>query len=92
MTNTITSHVPYQQLPPEAAGLFFIFALGTSARYQCYPPTRSGLASTLETVWNTNCLTLGDLSDPDRLTNLLKQHLAPSAAGAPKVPSDKGGQ
>lgn len=34
MKSTSVLHVPYKQLPPEAAEIFFIFTLSASARYQ----------------------------------------------------------
>jgi hypothetical protein len=70
--------MPYKELPHEAARLFFIFALGASSRYQCFPPSPSELARALETVWNTNRLTLQDFHDCGRMTRLLEEHLFPS--------------
>jgi hypothetical protein len=92
MKTTNPSHMPYKELPHEAARLFFIFALGASSRYQCYPPKRSELANALETVRNDEGLTEQDLSDPNRVTRLIEEHLASSTAGAAKAPSKKGAQ
>lgn len=46
------------------------------ARYGAQPPEQSELTPVLETIWNGNQLRLKDLSDPSRMTTLLKTELA----------------
>lgn len=81
MSNLYTSHTPFAELSVEARTLFFIFALPATARFGVRPPAPADLASELETVWDGHRLCDKDLSDPDRLTALLKEHLVPTAAG-----------
>ena len=83
-------HIPYEQLPSEAAGLFFIFALGASAGCRTYPPTRSQLTNVLQTVWNTNRLTLRDLRDGHRMTNLIGELLCQTSLRVIKTSSQEG--
>ena len=70
------SHVPFAELPVEARSLFFINALAAVARYGARPPKQSELTLVLETIWNRNRLGVKDLSDPFRMTTLLKTELA----------------
>ena len=82
MNRISLSHIPFAELPVEARALFFINALAAMARYGAQRPERSELAAVLETIWNGNRLSLKDLSDPFRMTALLKSKLAPvSLAG-----------
>jgi hypothetical protein len=75
--NTITPpHVPFAELPVEARALIFIHALAAVARYDAQRPEQSELTPVLETIWNGNQLRLKDLSDPSRMTTLLKTELA----------------
>jgi hypothetical protein len=75
--NTITlPHVPFAEMPVEARALFSINALAAVARYGVRPPEQSELTPVLETIWNRNRLSLKDLSDPFRMTALLKTELA----------------
>ena len=76
MTNLSSSHIPYAELPSQARALFFINALAAVARYGVKPPKQSELTPVLETIWNGNRLGLQDLSDPFRMTALLKTELA----------------
>ena len=81
MTSSI-SHVPFAELPVEARALISINAMAAVARYGAQPPKQSELTPVLETIWNGNRLRLKDLSDPFRMTALLKTELAPvSLAG-----------
>jgi len=74
--NTISlPHVPFAELPVEARALFFINALAAVARYGAQPPEQSELTPVLEAIWNGNRLGLKDLSDPFRITALLKTKL-----------------
>jgi len=57
-----------------------MFALAALARYRSEPPTPRGLAAELETAWNTNRLCEIDLSDPDRMTQLLEEYFSPSSS------------
>jgi hypothetical protein len=70
------SHIPFAELPVEARALFFFNALAAVARYGAQPPKQSDLNPVLETIWNGNRLRLKDLSDPFRMTALLKTELA----------------
>jgi hypothetical protein len=82
MHNLCLSHVPFAELTVEARALLFINALAAVARYGAQPPKQSELTPVLETIWNGNRLSLKDLSDPFRMTALLKSELAPvSLAG-----------
>jgi hypothetical protein len=76
MTNKSLSHVPFAELPVEARVLFFIIALPAVARFGVKPPKQSELNPMLETIWNKNRLCLKDLSDPFRMTALLKKEFA----------------
>ena len=76
MSSISLSHVPFAELPVEARALFFIHALAAVARHGVQPPERSELTPVLETIWNGNRLSLKDLSDPFRMTALLKTELA----------------
>jgi hypothetical protein len=74
--NTISpSHVPFAELPSQARALFFINALATMACYGAQPPSQSELTPVLETIWDGNHLRPQDLSDPFRMTALLKKEL-----------------
>ena len=81
MHNLRLVHIPFAELPVEARALFFINALAAVARYGTRPPKQSELTPVLETVWNENQLSLKDLSDPFRMTTLLKIELGFSSAG-----------
>jgi hypothetical protein len=75
--NSITlPHVPFAELPVEARALFSINAMAAVARYGAQPPEQSELTPLLETIWNGNRLRIKDLSDPFRMTTLLKTELA----------------
>jgi hypothetical protein len=76
MITSFISHVPFAELPVEARALLFINALAAVARFGVQPPKRSELTPVLETIWNGNRLCLKDLSDPFRMTALLKAELA----------------
>jgi len=80
MNNTSSSHTPFAQLPSEARVLFFIYASAALACYGSRPPRPSELAQQLEVIWNQRRLRCDDLSDPDRMTALLKGHLVPVTA------------
>jgi hypothetical protein len=76
MNTTTLPHVPFAELPVEARALFLINALAAVARYGAQPPEQSELTPVLKTIWNGNQLRLKDLSDPFRMTTLLKMELA----------------
>ena len=80
MNNISLSHVPFAELPSQARALLFINALAAVARYDAQRPEQSELTPLLETIWNGNQLCLKDLSDPFRMTALLKSELAPGDA------------
>ena len=62
--------------------MFFIIAMGASARFGAQRPDRSEMNPVLETIWNGSRLRLQDLSDPFRMTALLETELASfSSAG-----------
>jgi hypothetical protein len=69
------SHVPFAELPVEARALFSIIAVATLGRFQTHQPDRSEHNPSLETIWNENRLSLKDLSEPFRMTALLKKEL-----------------
>ena len=74
--NTISlSHIPFAELPSQARALLFINALAAVAHYGAQPPKQSELTPALETIWNRNRYRLKDLSDPFRMTALLKTEL-----------------
>jgi hypothetical protein len=75
MITSSIPHVPYAELPSQARTLFFINALAAVARYGAQPPKQSELTPVLEIIWNGNRLGLQDLSDPFRMTALLKKEL-----------------
>jgi hypothetical protein len=81
--NTISlSHIPFDELPSQARTMFFIIAVGASARFGAPRPNQSEMNPVLETIWNGNRLSLTALSDPFRMTALLKMELASfSSAG-----------
>jgi hypothetical protein len=74
-------HIPYSELPSQARALLFINALAAGARFGVQPPSQSELTPVLETIWNGNRLCLRDLSDPFRMTALLKTELAFLSSG-----------
>lgn len=76
MENTRSIHQPFEQLPVEARGMFFICASAALASYQSYPPRYSELASHLATAWNAHRLTYEDLADFRRMSRLLKDYFA----------------
>jgi hypothetical protein len=76
MNNLRLPHIPFAELPVEARALFFINVLPAVARFGVKPPKQSELNPVLETIWNRNRLCLKDLSDPFRMTALLKKELA----------------
>ena len=76
MNKLSVSPIVYAELPVEARALFLINALAAVARYGAQPPEQSKLTLLLETIWNGNRLHLKDLSDPFRMTALLKTELA----------------
>lgn len=70
------------ELPVEACVLFSIIAMAALGHFEAHQPDRSEHKPSLETIWNENRLRLQDLSDPFRMTALLKTELAPvSSAG-----------
>lgn len=56
--------------------LFSIYASAVLVCYRSQVPTSANLAAGLEGIWNANRLTLRDLSDPDRMTELLESQFA----------------
>jgi hypothetical protein len=76
MTTSPISHVPFADLPVEARALLSIIAQAAGAHFGSHPSERSALTPLLETIWNRNRLHLKDLSDPFRMTTLLKRELA----------------
>ena len=79
-------HVPFAQLPIEARVLFAIYAAAAAPRFGCVPPELSTLLQQVEEVWNTNRLTRLELSDPVRITALLKSYVSPSIWDKKKSP------
>ena len=71
-------HVPFAELPIEARVLFAIYASAAAPRFGSTPPELSTLLLQVEEVWNANRLTLLELSDPVRITALLKSYVSPS--------------
>jgi hypothetical protein len=71
-------HVPFAQLPIEARVLFAIYAAAAAPRFGSVPPELSTLLLQVEEVWNANRLTQLELSDPVRITALLKSYVSPS--------------
>lgn len=75
MINTGNLPLPFAELPSEALALLSIFAQAAAARYVAQPLKWSQLLPLLETIWNRNRLSLGDLADPFRITALLETEL-----------------
>jgi hypothetical protein len=73
-------HIPYGELPVEARMLFYIFALGTSPNHLHNRPTFRGFSKDLAEVWDEHRVVTSDLSDPSRMTSLLRRHFRTSAA------------
>jgi hypothetical protein len=73
MITSSISHTPFAEL--QAHVLFFINTLAAVARYATRPPEQSELTPVLEPFWNGNRLRLQYLSDPFRMTALLKKEL-----------------
>jgi hypothetical protein len=74
--NTISPpHVPFAELPSQARALLSIYANAALAGYMAKPPKQSELIPILEVVWDQNRLHPRDLSDPFRMTALLKKEL-----------------
>ena len=71
-------HVPFAQLPIEARVLFAIYAAAAAPRFGSVPPELSTLLLQVEEVWNANRLTQLELSDPVRITALLKSYVSPT--------------
>jgi len=76
MKKASISHVPFAQLPIEARVLFSIYASAALAKYCSRPLTLATLGVELDAVWDANRLTLRDLSNPDRMTELLESQFA----------------
>ncbi len=76
MINSGIAHLPFAELTAQARALLFINAMAALARYGVQPPRQSELTPLLETIWNSNQFGLDDLSDPHRMTALLKTELA----------------
>jgi hypothetical protein len=76
MISSPISHVPFAELPLQARALFSIIALAAAVRYGAQPLQQSELTPVLEAIWNGNRLGVKDLSDPFRMTALLKTELA----------------
>ena len=76
MSNLLSFHIPFAELSAEARTLFFLNALAALARYDLQRPKPSELAPQLESIWNGNRLLPDDLSEPHRMTALLKAHFA----------------
>jgi hypothetical protein len=74
MTHLPSSHAPFSELPSEARILFYLNVLAALARNGARRPRPSDLAPQLEAIWNRNQFVLDDLSDPHRMTALLKAH------------------
>jgi len=81
MINNTSSHTPFAQLPVETRELFFVYATAALASHRCQPPTPAELTPELEVVWNSKRLVNSDLSEPDRITQLLKHHFGQSGTG-----------
>lgn len=88
MNNSLPPCIAFVDLPTEARILFFIYASAAMARFGIRPPTPTEIAQRLEALWNEHALRIEDLSDPDRLTALLQEHLP--SAGKLKGPSSVG--
>ena len=73
-TPSHTSHIPFRELPSQARGLLFIFAIGALAAFGTKRPGESELTPALEIIWNWNRLRLDDLSNPGHMTHLLTEH------------------
>jgi hypothetical protein len=78
MISSSSLHIPYAELPSQARALFFIIATAALARFGAQRPNQSEMNPVLETIWNRNRLRLQDLSDPFRMTALLKTEFVPS--------------
>ena len=76
MHDILPSHIPFAELPVEARALFSIYAIAALARYGTQRPVRSELTQLLEFIWDRNRLCPSDISDPHRMTALLKSELA----------------
>jgi len=87
MMDATSSHLSFERLPIEARTLFFIYASAALASYGSHPPTPCGLAAELETAWNETGLCQCDLSDPSRMTHLLKNHFAASTSAQATRPT-----
>lgn len=71
-------HVSYCELPAETRALLTIYGLAAATRFAAKPPRKAALAATLNMVWDAERLTLADLADPDRVTELIEQYMAPA--------------
>jgi hypothetical protein len=76
MHKSSSTHVPFAELSTEARTLFFLNALAALARYGAQRPKQSDIAEQLEVIWNRNRFVVSDLSNPHRMTDILKAHFA----------------
>jgi hypothetical protein len=70
------THISYGELPADARMLFFILSLPAFGKQSLVPPKPSDVATTLQQIWDSHDLALADLRDPNRMTNLIAEHLA----------------
>ena len=69
------THIPFAQLPLEACALFYFQSLLAVEYHLDVPHTSAEIFSDLERIWNAEKLTVEDLRDWDRLSDLLKAQL-----------------
>jgi hypothetical protein len=83
MHKSSSTHAPFAELSTEARTLFFLNALAALARYGAQRPRQSDIAEQLEVIWNRNRFVVSDLSNPHRMTDILKAHFAapPTTSG-----------
>jgi|GEM_PF-6395494 len=74
MNQSCDLHFPFAELPSEARTLFSIYAVAALARFGAQLPEEVYLFPALEIVWNWNSLSMKDLADPTRLTDLMAEH------------------
>jgi hypothetical protein len=75
MKNECNPHVLFAQLPIAARVLFYIQSM-SAIEYHCFDlHTAAEINADLERIWNGEKLTLDNLQDWDRMSELLRTHL-----------------
>jgi hypothetical protein len=85
----VTSSPSFWELSVEARTLLFIYASAAWARYHSHIPSPTLLVTELEYFWCNHQLSAEAVSDPHRVTLLLKKHFESLHSDAVRRPAAK---